>query len=218
MNVATVNRTTGIAKGPSLRVFKKQVPFEEGVARATEKNLIVVSSLRLTLALPTRESRLEAWGEHRCWSGTMTAYTEPRKKFGKTVERVESTASSSVRWVFPVPEEYRDIRNGILVVEHPNYTIEVDGKNRVIRAATVDVVEHFPQTGGDCRWYSTDPKHGIPCGNPIVPFETEDARQLLRNGTRVGPIVRTTCDTGVKVPYLQITESPSSGHYMMVEA
>ena len=215
MNVVSASTVARKVEGPGVRVFRKRAPFEEGCRAATSEKLIVASSLRLTLALPDRDSRFDCWGKYnRCWSGTFTAYTKPGRKFGPAVEWLDS----SIKWIMPVPEEYRNVRDGILVVEHPNYTIERDGNSRIIRASQVDIVEQFPQTGGDCRWYETDPKHGIPQGRPVqTQFEGRDVRQLLRNGQRVGPIVRTIADTGVSLPYLELRESPSAQHVIMVE-
>jgi len=104
-----------------------------------------------------------------------------------------------------------------------SYYIEADGKNRVVHAikpGVIDMVERFPQTGGDCRYYATDPKHGIPCGAHVIPeFEKGDVRQLLRDDSvMIAPIVRAAVDTGVKVPYLDLRNSRFAGEIMMVEA
>ena len=170
-------------RGPNLRVLVNSVqgvPFEEGLQRACAENRVIVSNKRLDKALVGSEEWKGISEVFACWSGTMTAYTKPNEAFLGTVEYVDP--ETGYRWVFRVPEEYQGVRNAILVAEHPDYTLEVDGNNRVLHAATVNLVEAFPVKDG-C--YLVDPVHGIPTG-PVA--DSWNSRCLNRIARRVGPV------------------------------
>ncbi|NYZ76960.1 hypothetical protein H0O02_01445 [Candidatus Micrarchaeota archaeon] len=170
-------------RGPELAVLVKRansVPFVEGLRMAEEKGLVIASNSRLDKALVGSDE----WGSisdvFACWSGTMTAYAKPGEKLGKTVEYVDPKTEE--RWVFPVPVEYQKEKNAILVAEHPDYKFEVDGKNIVVNATTVDLVAKFPASDG---WHPTDAKHGIPTKEG-----SSGERYLWRIDSRVGPVAR----------------------------
>jgi hypothetical protein len=180
-------------RGPNLAVlvaYANKVPSEKGLRFANEGNLVIASSKRLDRALvgsdewkqPNVRSALPAW------SGTYTGYEEVGKKLGKTIEYVDS--ETGFRHVFPVPEQYQGQKNVILVAEHPDYKLEVDGNNRVVNATNVDLIQAFPSKDG---WYPTDAVHGIPTGNQIDSSNTE-ARYLWRTAKRVAPVARDVFD------------------------
>lgn len=172
-------------RGPTIaRLVKSDpgAPFVEGIAKADEKKRIICSNTRLTYALFEGEDH-RAKDAFPCWTGTIAAYDMPGKKLGKKIESVDSLTKE--RWVFPVSEEFRGEENCVLVAEHPNYIIEVDGRNRVVQPMDISIVRGFPISNG-C--YAEDQKYGIPIDQKAEP--EWDGRYLWRIGKRVGPIAR----------------------------
>ena len=45
------------------------------------------------------------------------------------------------RWIYPIPEEYLEKSNILLIVEHPNYILEIDGSNRIVHNVQLDLIE-----------------------------------------------------------------------------
>ena len=205
-----VNQRKG---GPSLAVLIKRtngVPFEEALQRADDENRIMVSNSRLDEALCFNEW-LEVVDGFKCWTGTMTAYRGGLdKKLGEQIEYIDKRSGN--RWIFPVPKEHQDKTTAILVAEHPDYYLEIDGKNRVVHVPEdrVGIVPEFPNLSGH---YFIDRWHSIPVGrwkdykNPIgwscygqyKNCEKEwnmsglrflARKDLGREGGRVGPIGR----------------------------
>jgi len=184
--LAITSQPTQQAPVPKLAVFisaKDGVPFEEGLARVEKAGLVIASSKRLAQALATEEWR--AFEEAlACHSGTMAAYSEPGRKFMEFIEYVDPDTNH--RWVFPVGV-FRGEKDCILVVEHPDYTLEIDGRNRVVHPKDdrlVDFVPDFPPEDG---WYYVDSKHAIPMGQNMA---TGHGSYLARIATRVGPVRR----------------------------
>lgn len=124
-----------------------------------------------------------------CWTGTMGAYTEPGKKLGKILRYTDP--KDGQKYVFPVPEIHRDEKDAILVVEHPNYSLEKDGKDFVVRVPNsedISLVINFPSEDGI---YQQDSKHGIPQGYPVSRENASFSNLMLnRIGERVSNIVR----------------------------
>lgn len=174
--------------GPNLSVFIKQsngVTFEDGLRLANESNRVIASNARLNNSWFGREEWVSLRSVFTCWSGTITAYIEPNQKLDNRVEYIDSSRLQ-IRWVFPVPEQYRGMQNCILVAEHPHYNLEIDGKNRIINATNVDLIESFPASED---WYHPDPKHGIPTGASVMPY-SDGAVYLSRVSRIVGPVIR----------------------------
>ena len=175
-------------RGPNLAVFIKSsngVPMEETLRRVDDAGLVIASNKRLSKALVGSEECKSINEVFSCWTGTMTAYDKPDQKLGKTIEYTDS--ETGIRYIFPVPEEHLGKKNVILVVEHPNFTLETDGKTRIVRANEVDIVTEFPVASDN--WYLGDPKYGIPQGNK-VDSSNESARFLWRIDKRVGLVAR----------------------------
>jgi len=173
-------------RGPKLSVLISRsngVPFEEGLARADTDNRVIASNKRMSQALVRNQEWRTIIEVFACWTGTITAYTKPGEKLGKAVEYIEPV--TKYRWVFPVPEAYRDKKDAIIVAEHPDYSLEIDGKTRIVRAAQVDLIERFPAKNGR---YLGDSKHDIPSGDSVQ--DDWDTRYLYRMDTRVGPVAR----------------------------
>ncbi len=172
-------------RGSELRILvarRSGVPFERALVLAEGARGVIASNTRLSKASGSSREGRRIRSAFPCWTGTMTAYVEPGKKLGTQVEYVDP--NTSYRWVFPVPEAHQDRRNAILVVEHPDYNLEVDGRNRVVHASTVDLVSKFPKEGG---WYLADPEHGIPTGKRV---NSDQSGSLARIVKRVGPVAR----------------------------
>ncbi len=176
---------------PRLEVLVKRanaVPFEEGLARANRENKVIASSKKLDKALNETGEWISILDAFPCWSGTMTGYKEPGEKLGKSV--VYTDPETKQRYVFPVPEDYKGAKNAILVVEHPDYTLEKDGKDRIVAVKNIEnisLIENFPSEYDG--WYQMDEKHGIPTGNE-VDSSNPDVRYLFfwRSDSRVGPV------------------------------
>lgn len=211
-------------RGPNLSVFiknySKGVPFEEGLMRAEAEDRVMASDSRLSKALIGSDEWEGISEVFPCWSGTMAAYVEPGQKLGEKVEYVDP--ETGYRWVFAVPESHRGRKNVILVAEHPDYILEVDGKNRVVHATAVDLVENFPADDG---WYKGDPTHGIPTGkgNPTHDIPTEGERGFYRHLWRidrhVGPVARIFDGSYCYGRhYVDFNSRPSSGFGVAVES
>ena len=175
--------------------------IEEALGSAHNANAVIASNKRLNHALRIGSNEwksieslsksmigLEGWkGMDKaflCWTGTMTAYARPNKKLGKTIEYTNPNTGNLYR--FLVPEAYRKEKNAILIAEHPDYTLEIDGRTRNIHAEQVEIVHRFPSLSG---WYLEEQIHGIPIGNQID-ASNPDAKYLYRIDQRVGPVGR----------------------------
>ncbi|MBN1170026.1 hypothetical protein JXA56_03300 [Candidatus Micrarchaeota archaeon] len=215
MSTATAEKKPERIRGSSLAVLVKysnNVPFEEGLRKANDQNLVIASSKRLSQALLEFNEWRGIEAALPCWTGTMTGYEAPGKKFGKTIEYVDP--KTDYRWVFPVPESYRGKKNAILVAEHPDYTLETDGRNRVVHATSVDLVKQFPTKLE--HWYKGDPKHDIPQGKPVS-SDNKDARCLWRIKKRVGPVARNYKLDYIRSRVVDLSLRPSIGFGVAVE-
>ena len=171
-------------QGSGLEVFIPKEPgatMEEALSRAEKEKRVIASNKRLDLALNGSGEWKNISEVFPCWSGTMAAYEEVGKPFGEVVEYIDS--ETELKYLFPVPQKYRGKKDCILVAEPPDYSLEVKGDERIIRAAVVDLIEKFPAETQ--KWYLADPKHGIPVGNPID-NSSSNARYLWRIEKRVG--------------------------------
>lgn len=174
-----------------LRSCSNGVSFDKAFQLAKSDGLILVSNKRADQLLngPNQEwkSVKEAWPIH---TGTMTAFTEPRKKLGATVKYKDP--SSGITWVFEVPTGVglRSLRDVLLAVEHPNYDLEIQAaKKRIIvypQKKLILPVTDFPAEDG---WYATNPETAIPINQPLDSSDS-NARMLWRIPTRVGSGVR----------------------------
>jgi len=92
-----------------------------------------------------------------------------------------------LKYLFPVPQNFRGKKDCILVAEHPDYSLEIKGDERIVRTAVVDLIERFPAESQ--KWYLADPKHGIPFGEQVDSSDS-NARRLWRIEKRVGSVAR----------------------------
>ncbi|HLC68699.1 MAG TPA: hypothetical protein VJH24_02570 [Candidatus Bilamarchaeaceae archaeon] len=201
-------------RGPYLRVLVSSangVPFERALVLAEGANGVIASNKRLDKALVGSGEWQRVKEVFTAWSGTMTAYVAPGQRLGRQVEYTDF--GTNYRWVFSVPEAHQDKTNAILVAEHPDYTLELDGNNRVVHAAKVDLVEAFPVKND---WYFVDSVHGIPTGREV---DSQDSRYLWRIDKRVGPVARYFYDnTLYSRQSAGLYDRPSDGYGVAVEA
>jgi len=197
-------------RGPKLSPFiakSKGVPFEEGLAKAEAAGKTIASFARFGRIADHSDEAHELFEVFQSWTGTIFAYIEPRKALGPVIESTDARN----RWVVHVPEHYREAKDAVLFVDHPEYTIERDGRNRVVHASSFNLVSDFASITG---WLPTDPKHGIPVGDRNASYSHPGARFLWREKTMVGP-----ASVGLGLwRYLYLADSPSSKFGMAVEA
>ncbi|MDD5337205.1 MAG: hypothetical protein PHS02_01860 [Candidatus ainarchaeum sp.] len=175
-----------------LAIFRRSgAIFEEGIIRVERArlkcpNLMLVSS---------KEIRDELAGEHAraiingipCYSGTICGFLKPGKKFGRILEHTNPV--TGWKRIIHVPVDYRGEKNCALVGDHPNYSMHVDLKNKVMEIGGLELVERFPPVEG---FYFGDPKHDIPQGEKVnVEYRNKQIRWLYREGAWVGPVLVT---------------------------
>jgi len=189
------NPTQTQANGNQVRVLRtlsNGVSADKAFQLAKNEGLILISNKKADNLLKSDDWKTvkEAWPIH---TGTMTAFTEPGKKLGATVEYKDP--GSGILWVFEVPSGvgFRSMWDAVLAVEHPNYDIEIQtSKNRIVvhpQKKMILPVTDFPSKDG---WYATDSITGIPVNKPLD-SGNPDARYLWRIVQRVGPVVRGYC-------------------------
>jgi len=196
-------------RGPNLEVFIPNKPgatMEQVLARAEKEKRVIASNKRMDQALVESDEWKSIRNALWCWSGTMSAYEKPGKKFEKTIEYVDN--KTKIRYVFEVPNQYVGEKDAVLIAEHPDYRLEIDGNNRVIRAAVVDLIERFPTEPH--KWYLADPKHGIPVEDPIDSSDS-NARYFYRIEKRVGLSARDVNFGSGRVVSLNNSHSVSFG-------
>ncbi|MDO8554281.1 MAG: hypothetical protein Q7S22_05715 [Candidatus Micrarchaeota archaeon] len=219
MGIAAVQRTeVRRIRGPNLAVLIPRyagVPFDKVLPEVDAQGLVKASNKRLDRALVGSEEWRTIADAFPCRSGTITAYVEPGKKLGKQIEYIDP--KTKIKWVFTVPDVYRNEGNAILVAEHPDYTLEIDGNNRIVHASAVDLVSEFP---GKTGCYLLDSKHGIPAGDQVH-FSNPNARYLWRTAKLVGPIVRglifTFCNFNVDPKQYVVLNGQSDSFGVVVE-
>ena len=175
-------------RGPNLVALVKMsngVPMEEALAKADEVGVVIASNKRLSRALVGSKDWRSRRATFACWSGTMAAYDRPDQKLGKAIEYTDS--ETGIRYVFPVPEEHQGKKNIVLVAEHPEFMLVIDGKTRVVQSEEVGAVYGFPVASKSA--YIGDPRYDIPYGKKVE-RSTQDARCLWRIDKHVGLIVR----------------------------
>ena len=213
------NKTGSRAGG--LAVFIKNengVPMEEAIRRAGEAGVVMASNKRMAKALDSRE-----WVGVReglsCWTGTMVAYEEPEKAFGKIVEYTDD--KTRIRYVFPVPNEFVGVKNGLLVVEQPDFTLEIDGNDRIVKTSRADLIEKFPSANIN-RWYLVDSKYELPYGVPYGDLLCGHGAYLDRIAKRVGLLVRyggrSGVDVDLRMACVCANDPPSNAFGVVVES
>ncbi len=172
-------------RGPHLKVRALwDLSFTGALELADRENFVIPSNRRITRAYLDNDRTMRESGG--CWTGTMTAYAKPGERLGRFIVATEG----SQRYIFPVPEQYRNERDAILVVEHPNFRLVRDGDDSMVVVADsskVECITNFPRENGR---YLGDEKHDISSGEEVS-RGTENARYLWRsNDARVVPVLR----------------------------
>lgn len=173
------------------------VAYQKALESADTENRVIASSRRMDKALVGSDEWKSVKEGLACWTGTITGYVEPKTAFGKSKmfskeakAIVYTDPNDGQRYVFQVDEKYLGEKNGILVVEHPDFKLGYDGKDLVVmpEAGKVELVSNFPAKDG---WYRTDAKFGIPTGKETS-SDNSEARYLYRidDAGRVGPVAR----------------------------
>jgi hypothetical protein len=203
-------------RGPDLAVFIARwpgVPMEEALRKADDLGLVIASNKRLSQSLIGNHEWRSVKGAFGCWTGTIAAYDKPDQKLGKNIEYQDP--DTGIRYVFPVPEEHIGKKNIALIAEHPNFSLEADGKTRVVRATEIDIITEFPVSN---HWYIGDPKHDIPAGN-IVTYQDPGALALHRIEKNVGMVNRLYDDrNGNDKRCIYLNSGPSWNFGVAVEA
>lgn len=220
-------------RGPEINVFIKYsegVPFPEALKRADEKNYVILSSKRHDEILVKSEDWQKYEGLYPCWSGTMVCYVKPGVTFGKSKmfsrqdKAIVYTDSierfNKQRYIFPVEDKYLEMKNSILVVEHPYFKLVNEGNDwRVVpELEKVGLVPNFPPISG---WYAIDEEYGIPTGKEI---SLTDSRvrylERINNKGRVGPVAcgYTNIESVLSRMHFALNRSPSFFFGVAVEA
>jgi hypothetical protein len=161
-------------RGPNLAVFLNEgILLDRAFDTADRAGLVIASNKRLSQALVGNEEWKAIIGQHFIWSGTLVAYLRLGKRLKNVVEWTDPETAS--RWIFPVPEFYKGMRDAMLVTEHPDFRIIEDGRYRIVDAARVGIVEKFPRDEG---WNLGDPKYDIPTGTKA---DEHDSRARYMN-------------------------------------
>jgi len=216
--------TVQLVRGKSLEIFRtcsNGLSARESIMKVGEAGRVIASNLRTDKALAGEERGLIS-DAFSCWTGTMAAYVEPGKAFNKSrmfsnelQSAVFTDPRTGERWIFPV-KEYGSEKDAILVSEHPDYTIEVNGNEILIKPSIIDIVPNFPEKDG---WYLIDPKHGITFGEEIS-SDNPEARYLWRAGGsgRVSRVIRGRDNLLYGWKYVDIYYWPSDVYGVVVEA
>jgi hypothetical protein len=210
-----------LIRGKNLEIFR---PYNSGlsardaITETAKAGKVMASTLRMCKALVETNDWRYMRDVFRCWTGTMTAYVEPEKAFNeskmfsKELQAIVYTDPKiEERWIFPV-EDYGSEKNAILVSEHPDYSLEIDGKEILVKPKVVDIVFNFPEKDG---WYLRDAKrgrprpkkygwfrgvkHGIPTGVRRISRRQWKTIYLSRiyDAGRIGPVARDCIDAGL---------------------
>ncbi len=216
------------------KVFSKEsLPKSIGLLTAFE--IAVVQDQKISLVLPSnkRISKATVETDERnscrpfvCWTGTMTAYAEPHTPFNRSKmfsqndnALVYPDPKTGERWLFllsGVPAEHLDKPNAILIAEHPLYSLEVNGKDIIVKPDAADILFDFAPRNG---WYSGDPKYDIPIGEAINRAD-KHARQLIRveYTGRVGLVARCYDYCADSERAINLAQMPSLADGVAVEA
>jgi hypothetical protein len=174
------------------------VPMEEAIRQADEAGVVIASNKVIDSVLYSDQVE-SIKSVFPCWTGTMAGYVEQGRTFREAGEWSDTLKShaivyvddeTKIRYLLPIPEEHLDKKDSILVVNHPLFSLETNGNDRIVRAAQVSLIERFPAQDGR---YQADPQFGIPYDAPAsclggIP------KLLFRGEKWVGLATRGSCD------------------------
>jgi len=177
----------------ALTPYAKGVSFDVAFQLVKERGVRIISNReadRILVETDVWKSVREAFP---IWTGTMTAYAEPGKTLGSTVEYTDS--ESKLTWVLDVPSGFRKLTNSILVAEYPHYEFERKGDRIIVHpeSGKLTVVENFPTVNGV---YAYDENTRIPINQKMECDSGNKHRHLWRLDKRVGPVARGNVNIG----------------------
>jgi len=175
-------------RGPNLAILADRnpgVPMDEAIMLADRGGFVIASNKRLDAALVWSSEWEGLIKGLNCWTGTMVAFKKPGEKLGKAVEYMNE--KNGLRWVFPVPEGWKYVTDAILIVVHPDFCLEVDGRNRVVHAERPAILRGFPAENGR---YLIESEFGITVGNMVTSCHTMERRLFRSPNDYVGLIAR----------------------------
>jgi len=139
-------------------LFEELIPTEKGVKGVIGDEILVIT-------------------------GTMAVYAESDKRLGALIKNFHFNDET---WMFPVPHEFRNLKNAALTIEHPYWELE-ESKGRVILHAPsrrIHVVENIVRyREGSARRFKTDERTAIP-----LQVEDESGVHAHRDRACVGPL------------------------------
>ncbi len=181
--MALVQQAPERRRGPSLAVLASRsdgTPMEEALRRADENGYVIASIKRLCRARFGSRDWQRVKDAFDCWAGDMVGFDLPGKPLGATIEYVNPR--TNIRYIFPVPDEYRGVADIAIVSQHPDFFLAPRGNDRIVQAHLVGVVEDFPTYSG---YYAGDPEYDLATGRE-VDRSHESAKFLWRPDKRVG--------------------------------
>lgn len=173
-------------RGPNLRALAgiwDAVTMQKALRLADDGNFVLAANRRILRAFVENGEWVRLNGAFLCWSGTMAGYKEPGRKLGRSILY---TDPHGVKYLFPVPREYRKERDMVLITEHPDFRLVWHRGRFVVDASRVAGLGNFPERDG---WYLREGEFGIPCGEACGPDPappSPGAGYLLRLRRSVG--------------------------------
>ena len=162
-----------------IEAFQRAKKFDERILSNKEHDLVLVEMCNWRAVYST----------YSAWTGTMAAHVSPGVRLGSEITHQDPRSKQI--WRFPVPVGFRELKNSILVAEHPDYDLDIKGDTVtvVVPENKLAVVENF--AAETKQLYIPDQKFGIPTGSPIHPkLHDNDLRYLKRSDASVGLIAR----------------------------
>jgi hypothetical protein len=161
-----------------IRPYSDKVNFIQALRLAGSE--IIINNRTADIILSDSDLRENHQNLFPIFTGTLVAY-----KGGNGIPLGNTIRSN--RFVIQVPQEYRNERDCLIYVEHPNFTLEDNKGTMTVKSNSIKVIREFPPRNG---WYNVDEETGIPTGT-VTSSASFSVRQLLRsNADYVGPLVR----------------------------
>lgn len=174
-----------------LRSFREGVCGEDAISLAQKSNKILASNIALDFLLSINKGGLADAGWY--WTGTLLAYEKAGAPFGEELRYYDR--STGFEYIVPVPKKFQGKTDCAIASNHPDFSLEIKGSQRIFKAVRLDLLEDFPQLAD---FYRIDPRYGIPFGNPVE-TSISDARYFYRDESHVSLIARSVGD-GIKRP------------------
>ena len=208
---------------PNYLIILDCVPMAEAIMRAESQGEVMVSNKDIDSIIRDDNLRFTDF-PLPFWTGTMVACVEPGKTFREGAVMSSALKSHVIEFfddkskeyfLFPVPDRYLDKQDSVLVVNHPDFRLESDAPNWIVRAGVVDMIEKLPAVG--TSWHHTDPKYGIPFGAD-ADHSDPDARHITRPSSTVTLVSRVCRNDRVSVSgrCVSLSQAPSNDFGVVV--